>query len=181
MAIKTSFFNGPTYNADTVNERFSYMFTNGIITETIGVGTGLQVAKQTGLSLTVGLGLYHLQGAVFEIFDTPETISTAAAAPASPRIDLVVVEYNLTSEVNTARLAVVQGAPAASPAAPALVQTALVWQEPLASFVVPAGALEIGAVTDLRKAICHVRPRTYNYGSVLPATGNEGDIFLLVI
>ena len=69
MAIKTSFFNGPAYNADTVNERFSYMFTNGIITETIGVGTDLQVAKQTGLSLTVGLGRYHLQGAVFEIYD----------------------------------------------------------------------------------------------------------------
>ena len=181
MAVKTSFFNGIEYNASSVNDRFSAMFSDGLIVGDGGIGNSMAVTLKTGMTLTVAPGVYHIKGALLEIYEDGEDISLPTADTALPRIDAIVAEYNLSSDVNNARVAVVKGAPASAPSAPELSKTPLLWQMPLAYVQVPAGALTAGAITDGRAAVCRVLTQTYNYGTILPESGNEGDIFFLVV
>lgn len=180
MAKRSSFFNGVPYDADTVNQRFSYMFSDGIITGESGIGNLLKVSLKTGMTLTVAPGVFHIQGAILEIYEDGEDITLPDADESLPRYDTIVAEYNLSSDVNNARISVVSGAPASSPTAPVLSKTGLLYQYPLANILVPAGALTAGTITDKRTQVCHVLTQTYRYGDTLPTSGNTGDVFFLL-
>lgn len=154
MAIRTSFFNGVEYSADDVNARFSQLFSSGIITETGAIGTALKVTLKTGLTLNVANGTCMIRGAALEVYEDGEDISVPAANSYYPRIDTIVVEYNLSTDVNTARIAVVSGTPASNPTAPVLSTTSLLYQLPLANVRIEAGATTVGTITDRRSSIC---------------------------
>lgn len=153
MSVRTSFFNGIEYSADDVNARFSQLFSGGILAEG-AVGTALQVTLKTGLTLNVANGAYFIRGAALEVYDDGEDITLSAANSMYPRIDTIVVEYNLNPDVNDARITAVQGTPASSPSAPTLSTTSLLYQCPLANVLVPAGATTAGTITDRRSLIC---------------------------
>ena len=180
MATRTSFFNGVPYDADTVNRRFGYMFSDGIISGENGVGSSLEVTLKTGMTVTVAPGVFHIQGAVLELYEDGEDLTLPAADPGLPRYDTVVVEYNLNTDVNDARVSVVPGTPASAPVVPILSKTALLYQCPLAHVFVPAGTLTAGTITDARSEVCRVLTQTYKYGTVLPDAGSEGDVFFLL-
>lgn len=69
--------------------------------------------------------------------DAEETIAIPANNNGSgfDRIDLVVLRWNATSQ--EVRLALLEGTPAGSPAAPALTQTSTIWEIPLAEVTAP--------------------------------------------
>ena len=181
MSTRTSFFNGVPYDADTVNQRFSYMFSDGIITDENGIGDSLKVSLKTGLTLTVAPGIFHIKGAILDIYEDGEDITLPTADASFARYDTIVAEYNLNTDVNDARIAIVSGTPASSPTIPTLSKTALLYQYPLANVLVPAGALTAGTISDARADICRVLTQTYQYGNTLPETGNEGDVFFLLV
>lgn len=88
--------------------------------------------------------------------DATEIIAIAANASGNPRIDRLVLRVSRTS--NTIAFAVVQGTPAATPAAPALTQTAATYEISLAKVAVANGAATItaGNVTDERPIACGI-------------------------
>lgn len=181
MAKRTSFFNGVPYDADTVNQRFSYMFSDGIIVGESGIGDAFKVSVKTGMTLTVANGIFHIKGAILEIYEDGEDITLPAADAGLPRYDTIVVEYNLNTDVNDARISVVSGTPSSYPSVPTLSKTALLYQYPLANIWVPPSTLTIETIYDVRGSdICRVLAQTYKYDSTLPTTGNEGDVFFLL-
>lgn len=157
MATRTSFFNGVEYNADDVNMRFAYMFSDGIITGEDDITDEFEVTAKTGLTVNVNNGVYHIKGAILEIYDDGEDLTLSAADASYPRIDTIVAEYNLNADVNAARVAVVAGTPTSTPAAAALSQTAMLYQQPLAYVRVEAGATSVATITDARGLACSVR------------------------
>lgn len=181
MATKTSFFNGVEYDADTINQRFAYMFSDGIITGENGIGDSFKVSLKTGLTLTVAPGVFHIRGAILDVYEDGEDITLPAADTSFARYDTVVVEYNLNTGVNDARIAIVPGTPASSPVASELSKTSLLYQYPLAHVLVPPGALTAGTIYDVRTEVCRVKTQTYRYGDTLPTSGNEGDVFFLLV
>lgn len=81
--------------------------------------------------------------------DADLSVAIASNASGSTRIDIVVLEADFTAQ--TVRIAVVQGTPAAG--LPALTQTGLIWQIPLAYLTLASGFTTIAAsaITDLRQ------------------------------
>lgn len=150
MGYNSSFFNGVEYDAGAVNNRFAALFSDGILVDGHIIGNALAVTLKTGMTLTVTPGRCQIYGALLEVTGSGEDLVVSAADSDNPRIDTVVVEYNLDTDINTARVAIVQGTPAASPEAPILSDTATLYQKPLADVLIPAGALTVGAITDRR-------------------------------
>lgn len=150
MGYNSSFFNGVEYDAGAVNNRFAALFSDGILVDGHIIGNALAVTLKTGMTLTVAPGRCQIYGALLEVTGSGEDLVVSAADSDNPRIDTVVVEYNLYTGINTARVAIVQGTPAASPEAPILSDTATLYQKPLADVLIPAGALTAGAITDRR-------------------------------
>jgi len=76
------------------------------------------------------------------INDGTENLSIAANASGNPRIDTIILEADFT--LQTVRLDVLQGTPAASPSPPSLTQTDnVLWQIPLADIAVANGFVTI--------------------------------------
>lgn len=150
MGYNSSFFNGVEYDAGAVNNRFAALFSDGILVNGHIIGNALAVTLKTGMTLTVAPGRCQIYGALLEVTGSGEDLIVSEADSDNPRIDTVVVEYNLDTDINTARVAIVQGTPAASPEAPILSDTATLYQKPLADVLIPAGALTAGAITDRR-------------------------------
>ena len=150
MGYNSSFFNGVEYDAGAVNNRFAALFSDGILVDGHIIGNALADTLKTGMTLTVAPGRCQIYGALLEVTGSGEDLVVSAADSDNPRIDTVVVEYNLDTDINTARVAIVQGTPAASPEAPILSDTATLYQKPLADVLIPAGALTAGAITDRR-------------------------------
>jgi hypothetical protein len=70
----------------------------------------------------------------FYTSDATETLSIAANASGNPRIDTVVLRKDFS--LQTVRLAVLTGTPAATPVASNLTQSAAIWEVPLADIAV---------------------------------------------
>lgn len=170
MAIKTSFFTAKMvngipdrrYSATEVNNRFGRYFSNGIAIQ--GGGTLSNQLRVTGIPNTmqsqVDLGIMTIGGSDFEIYGTPEIVTHETADPTNPRIDRIVVEYNITDAVRDNVLKVITGTPAASPVAPALISSDTVKQLCLAERLIPANvsAIPVENITDTRSnpALCGV-------------------------
>lgn len=113
----------------------------------LGSGTqpydGLRVQAQNPTTTAVDVlpGSALVQGIAY-INDSTESFVIAANASGNPRIDMIVVQADYTQQ--TARLALIQGTPAASPVPPSLTQTpSVMWEIPIADIAVANGFTSI--------------------------------------
>jgi hypothetical protein len=128
------------------------MMTDGVVD---GVDSELLVSASGGsMDVSVAPGFAFLFGHPSYWPDT-ETVTIAANGTGNPRLDLIVLRFYPPGAANEGEqdIAVIQGTPAAVPAAPGVTQDPnVVWEIPLATVAVAAGAAAItgGNVTDAR-------------------------------
>lgn len=106
----------------------------------LGTGTqpneGLKVQAQSPATTSIDVltGAALVQGIAY-INTATEDFAIAANSSGNPRIDTIIVRVDYA--LQTGRLAVLQGTPAASPVAPSLTQTpGVMWEIPLADIAV---------------------------------------------
>ena len=150
--------NGITYDADDAS---GYLATrqSGVYS----AEEDFAVSISGELSLTVSAGQAWVRPSRFKgrsiIMEQPTTLTLTAADPVRTRIDRVVLRYDAAARQT--RLQVLEGTPdSASPTAPAITRTALVYDLCLAEITRPAGSTAISAanLTDTRadEDICGV-------------------------
>lgn len=142
--------NGITYDADDAS---GYLATrqSGVYS----AEEDFAVSISGELSLTVSAGQAWVRPARFRgrsiIMEQPTTLALTAADPVRTRIDRVVLRYDAAARQT--RLQVLEGTPdSASPTAPDITRTALVYDLCLAEITRPAGSTAITAadLTDTR-------------------------------
>lgn len=142
--------NGITYDADDAS---GYLATrqSGVYS----AEEDFAVSISGDLSLTVSAGQAWVRPSRFKgrsiIMEQPTTLTLTAADPVRTRIDRVVLRYDAAARQT--RLQVLEGTPdSASPTAPAITRTALVYDLCLAEITRPAGSTAITAanLTDTR-------------------------------
>lgn len=142
--------NGITYDADDAS---GYLATrqSGVYS----AEEDFAVSISGELSLTVSAGQAWVRPSRFKgrsiIMEQPTTLALTAADPVRTRIDRVVLRYDAAARQT--RLQVLEGTPdSASPSAPAITRTALVYDLCLAEVTRPAGSTAITAanLTDTR-------------------------------
>lgn len=107
-----------------------------------GTGGGLHeplAVTQTGIAsvnIEVQRGSALVNGRLYET-DAVVTLTIAANSSGNPRIDTVILRTDFV--LQTVRLVVKQGTPAASPTPPTLTQDATIWEMPLANIAVANG------------------------------------------
>ena len=150
--------NGITYDADDAS---GYLATrqSGVYS----AEEDFAVSISGELSLTVSAGQAWVRPSRFKgrsiIMEQPTTLALTAADPVRTRIDRVVLRYDAAARQT--RLQVLEGTPdSASPTAPAITRTALVYDLCLAEITRPAGstAITTANLTDTRadEDICGV-------------------------
>jgi len=142
----------PFEGIDTTETQFSQMFRHlqDGVNGTYG-GTELEVSAGTGLAVDVAVGQAMVRGH-FYVSTAIESLALATADATDPRLDRIVLK--LDPIANSIILAVKTGTPAAVPSAPALVQTdAGIWEEALATVLVPATAGVPSTITDERSVM----------------------------
>lgn len=153
----------PFDNADTTEDQFSKLFNRsqkpgttfmGVASQpdqtssgslcVFGDSSGMQVKVRSGFAVVRGFGFNS---------DATETLAISASS-SNPRIDLVILELNTSS--NNITLKVVTGSPSATPVAPSLTQgdTGL-YQMEIGRVSIPALATTIAAgnVSDTRPCL----------------------------
>lgn len=142
--------NGITYDADDAS---GYLATrqSGVYS----AEEDFAVSISGELSLTVSAGQAWVRPSRFKgrsiIMEQPTTLALTAADPVRTRIDRVVLRYDAAARKTS--LQVLEGTPdSASPSAPAITRTALVYDLCLAEITRPAGSTAITAanLTDTR-------------------------------
>lgn len=150
--------NGITYDADDAS---GYLATrqSGVYS----AEEDFAVSISGELSLTVSAGQAWVRPSRFKgrsiIMEQPTTLTLTAADPVRTRIDRVVLRYDAAARQT--RLQVLEGTPdSASPTAPAITRTALVYDLCLAEITRPAGSTAITAadITDTRadETVCGI-------------------------
>ena len=150
--------NGITYDAD---DAAGYLSTR--LSGVYSADEDFAVTANGGLTVTGSAGQAWVRPARFRgrsiILEQPETVTLTAADAVRSRIDRLVLRYDAAARKT--RLQVLEGTPdSASPTAPEITRTALVYDLCLAEIRRPAGSTEITAVdiTDTRadEAVCGV-------------------------
>ena len=142
--------NGITYDADDAS---GYLATR--LSGVYSAEEDFSVTAQGGLSVQVSAGQAWVRPARFKgrsiIMEQPTTVVLTEADPVRSRIDRIVLRYDAAAKKT--RLQVLEGTPdSASPTAPEITRTALVYDLCLADIRRPAGSTEITAadITDTR-------------------------------
>jgi len=142
------------YNADNIADNTAIFYSNGIVVQNGGVlSTELQVSAVSGMQVKVANGSAIIKGRTVTYYGTAdgtETITLDTADATNPRIDRIVLELNLASNVRDIVLKVVTGTPMASPVAPDLVRNDVTYQISLAQVRVNANTSTVGTITDER-------------------------------
>ena len=150
--------NGITYDADDASG-----FLSTRLSGVYSADEDFAVTANGGLTVTVSAGQAWVRPARFRgrsiILEQPETVTLTAADAVRSRIDRLVLRYDAAARKT--RLQVLEGTPdSASPTAPEITRTALVYALCLAEIRRPAGSTEITAadITDTRadEAVCGV-------------------------
>lgn len=158
MAIVTYPLDGPEYNATDAAGYFSTR-CSGVYS----ADADFAVTAAGGTSVTVSAGAAWIHPDRWTGYSVisreEETVELSAADGIRPRIDRVVLRYDAAARQT--RLQVLEGTPdSASPTAPAITRTALVYDLCLAEITRPAGSTAITAanLTDTRadEDICGV-------------------------
>lgn len=142
--------NGITYDADDAS---GYLSTR--LSGVYSADEDFAVTANGGLTVTVSAGQAWVRPARFRgrsiIMEQPETVTLTAADAVRSRIDRLVLRYDAAARKTS--LQVLEGTPdSASPTAPEITRTALVYDLCLAEIRRPAGSTEITAadITDTR-------------------------------
>ncbi len=142
--------NGITYDAD---DAAGYLSTR--LSGVYSADEDFAVTANGGLTVTVSAGQAWVRPARFRgrsiILEQPETVTLTAADTVRSRIDRLVLRYDAAARKTS--LQVLEGTPdSASPTAPEITRTALVYDLCLAEIRRPAGSTEITAadITDTR-------------------------------
>ena len=150
--------NGIQYYADDAS---GYLATR--LSGVYSADEDFAVTANGGLTVTVSAGQAWVRPARFRgrsiIMEQPETVTLTAADAVRSRIDRLVLRYDAAARKTS--LTVLTGTPdSASPTAPEITRTALVYDLCLAEIRRPAGSTEITAadITDTRadEAVCGV-------------------------
>ena len=150
--------NGITYDADDAS---GYLSTR--LSGVYSADEDFAVTANGGLTVTVSAGQAWVRPVRFRgrsiIMEQPETVTLTAADAVRSRIDRLVLRYDAAARKTS--LQVLTGTPdSASPTAPEITRTALVYDLCLAEIRRPAGSTEITAadITDTRadEAVCGV-------------------------
>ncbi len=139
---------GANVTEDQWREMARHWLSTGVVA---GERENLRVfADSSGLLVKVRPGVAYVRGHFYDS-DAEEVLPISEADPANPRRDRVVLRADFVA--NTIVLAVLQGAPATTPAPPVLTQSTSRWETPVAIVDVPAGAATIAAanVVDERR------------------------------
>lgn len=130
---------------------FKGLIKNGVLFSS----TSLKVATDSGMKVRVQAGTAYINGKIY-VNDEAEIITLDTASASLARIDRVVLRLDEANRMIS--VAVRKGTPAPSPAAPAITQSADIYELCLAEIRVPAGATSIIAsyITDRRSdtALC---------------------------
>lgn len=142
--------NGITYDADDAS---GYLSTR--LSGVYSADEDFAVTANGGLTVTVSAGQAWVRPARFRgrsiILEQPETVTLTAADTVRSRIDRLVLRYDAAARKTS--LQVLEGTPdSASPTAPEITRTALVYDLCLAEIRRPAGSTEITTanITDTR-------------------------------
>ena len=142
--------NGITYDADDASG-----FLSTRLSGVYSADEDFAVTANGDLTVTVSAGQAWVRPARFRgrsiILEQPETVTLTAADAVRSRIDRLVLRYDAAARKT--RLQVLEGTPdSASPTAPEITRTALVYDLCLAEIRRPAGSTEITAadITDTR-------------------------------
>lgn len=141
---------GP-YSAANWQQLYQYIIGVGASRPNVGLflGSGtppndalrVQAQGTPSTSIDVLSGSALVQGVAY-INTSTVSLTIAANASGNPRIDTIILRADYA--LQTVRLAVKQGTPAASPSAPALTQSAnIMWEIPLADIAVANGFVSI--------------------------------------
>ena len=150
--------NGITYDADDAS---GYLSTR--LSGVYSAEEDFSVTAQGGLSVQVSAGQAWVRPARFKgrsiIMEQPTTLPLTAADAVRSRIDRVVLRYDAAAKKTS--LQVLEGTPdSASPAAPAITRTELIYDLCLAEIKRPAGstAVTVADITDTRadETVCGV-------------------------
>ena len=149
---------GITYDADDAS---GYLATR--LSGVYSAEEDFSVTAQGGLSVQVSAGQAWVRPARFKghsiIMEQPTTVALTAADPVRSRIDRIVLRYDAAAKKT--RLQVLDGTPdSASPAAPAITRTELIYDLCLAEIKRPAGstAVTVADIYDTRadETVCGV-------------------------
>ena len=150
--------NGITYDADDAS---GYLSTR--LSGVYSADEDFAVTANGDLTVTVSAGQAWVRPARFRgrsiILEQPETVTLTAADTVRSRIDRLVLRYDAAAKKTS--LTVLTGTPdSASPTAPEITRTALVYDLCLADIRRPAGSTEVTAadITDTRadESVCGV-------------------------
>lgn len=150
--------NGITYDADDAS---GYLSTR--LSGVYSADEDFSVTANGDLTVTVSAGQAWVRPARFRgrsiILEQPETVTLTAADTVRSRIDRLVLRYDAAAQKTS--LTVLTGTPdSASPTAPEIIRTALVYDLCLADIRRPAGSTVVTAadITDTRadEAVCGV-------------------------
>lgn len=150
--------NGVTYDADDAS---GYLSTR--LSGVYSADEDFAVTANGDLTVTVSAGQAWVRPARFRgrsiIMEQPETVTLTAADTVRSRIDRLVLRYDAAAKKTS--LTVLTGTPdSASPTAPEIIRTALVYDLCLADIRRPAGSTVVTAadITDTRadEAVCGV-------------------------
>ena len=150
--------NGITYDADDASG-----FLSTRLSGVYSADEDFAVTANGGLTVTVSAGQAWVRPARFRgrsiILEQPETVTLTAADAVRSRIDRLVLRYDAAAKKTS--LTVLTGTTdSASPTAPEITRTALVYDLCLADIRRPAGSTEVTAadITDTRadEAVCGV-------------------------
>lgn len=123
-------------------------YTNGVFSS---VGSGLAVSANNNMTVTVGTGGAHLEGALYRN-SAPINLTIEAADATLNRIDRVVLQFNTSVSVRSVRALVRTGTAATNPVAPELRRESNLYELALADVYVGKGVSSIAtsAITDQR-------------------------------
>lgn len=157
-SINTGTASEPAYDrAITAEDERTFnklRYTNGVFSS---VGSGLSVSANNNMTVTVGTGGAHIEGALY-YNSAPIALSVEAADAALNRIDRVVLQFNTSVSVRSVRALIRTGTAATNPVAPELRRESNLYEIALADIYVKKGATGISqsAITDqrLNSALC---------------------------
>lgn len=145
MALSFGFFDAinsdRVYSAEDMNAFLTLLTSDGVLATPQGTPSNyFQTIENSGMTVKVKPGIAVVNGHWMK--DTADaTLSIDSAHSTLMRIDSIVIRCDSTDRI--CEIAVVKGTPSASPAAPALTNTAYIKEYRLANIRVSAGATSI--------------------------------------
>lgn len=140
MSVSYGFYNSVygdrVYNAEQFSAIFDGLIADGVY-ETYGNKFIVGASNPASMSVNVGTGRAWFNH-TWTVNDAMLTLTLSESDLNNPRIDVVVLEVNRETDVRANSIKIITGTPAASPVAPALINSGDVHQYPLAEIRVDA-------------------------------------------